>query len=244
MISNKLTRPPIEVLYEDNHIIAVNKRSGDIVQTDKTEDTPLIEHVRDYIQEKYHKPGKAFVGVIHRIDRPVSGVVLFARTSKAQERMNELFKERKIKKTYWAVVKNKPAEETGSLIHFLKKDAEKNKSRAYLKEMDGTSRSWLDYKLIAESDKYFLLEITPHTGRHHQIRVQLAAIGSPIKGDVKYGFDRPNEGGFIHLHARQLNFIHPIAKTEINIVAPVPNEKLWKFFESEMLKKREGSPEI
>ncbi len=223
----------LEVLYEDNHIIAINKKVGDIVQGDKTGDKTLMEFVKEYVKEKYQKPGAAFLGVIHRIDRPVSGVVLFARTSKALERMNELFREKKIQKTYWAVVKNKPENETGSLIHYLKKDEAKNKSKAYEKEVKDSLRSWLDYKIIVKSDNYFLLEINPHTGRHHQIRAQLAAIGCPIKGDVKYGFDRTNEDGSIHLHARKISFIHPIKKEEITITAPVPDEKLWKYFEME-----------
>src|ERR1043166_6791664 len=175
----------LEVLYEDNHLIAINKRPGDIVQGDKTGDKPLSEALKEYVKEKMKKPGSAFLGVIHRIDRPVSGVVLFARTSKALERMNELFREKKVQKTYWAVVKNKPPEESGTLIHYLKKDEAKNKSKATENEVAGSLRAWLDYKVISNSDHYHLLEINPHTGRHHQIRVQLAAINCPIKGDVK-----------------------------------------------------------
>lgn len=234
----------IEVLYEDNHIIAVNKRSSDIVQADKTEDKPLLEMVREYIEDKYNKPGKAFVGVIHRIDRPVSGVVLFGKTSKGVARMSELFHDRAVKKTYWAVVKDKPNPESATLTHYLKKNSERNKSYASDKEAEGYSRCVLDYKLVAQSDRYYLLEINPHTGRHHQIRVQLNAIGSTIKGDVKYGYDRPNEGGAIHLHARQLEFIHPISEKEIKIVAPVPNDPLWKFFENEMLKKEAAAKAV
>ena len=221
----------LEVLYEDNHIIAINKKSGDIVQGDKTGDKTLGDFVKDYLKEKYQKPGSAFLGVVHRIDRPVSGVVLFARTSKALERMNELFREKKVQKTYWAVVKNSPSEESGSLIHYLKKDEAKNKSKAFEKEVTGSLRSWLDYKVIDKSDNYFLIEINPHTGRHHQIRVQLSTIGCPIKGDVKYGFDRTNEDGSIHLHARKVVFVHPIKKEEIQIIAPVQDENLWKYFE-------------
>jgi 23S rRNA pseudouridine1911/1915/1917 synthase len=224
----------IEVLYEDNHLIAINKKTGDIVQGDKTGDRPLSEILKEYVKEKFQKPGAAFLGVVHRIDRPVSGVVLFARTSKALERMNELFREKKVQKTYWAVVKNAPPSESGSLIHYLKKDEVKNKSRAYENEVAGSLRSWLDYKVIAKSDNYFLLEINPHTGRHHQIRVQLSAMGCPIKGDVKYGFDRTNEDGSIHLHARKVAFTHPVKKEEIVITAPVPEEKLWKYFEKEI----------
>ena len=221
----------LEILYEDNHLIVVNKKSGDIVQGDKTGDKPLSDILKDYVKDKYKKPGAAFLGVVHRIDRPVTGIVLFARTSKALERMNELFREKKVQKTYWAVVKNKPPEDSGSLIHYLKKDEAKNKSKAYENEVSGSSRSWLDYRLIGQSDNYYLLEINPHTGRHHQIRTQLAAIGCPIKGDVKYGFDRTNDDGSIHLHARKVVFMHPVKKEEISLTADVPNEKLWRHFE-------------
>ncbi len=224
----------LNVLYEDNHLIIINKKSGDIVQGDKTGDKPLGEFVKEYVKEKYQKPGAAFLGVVHRIDRPVSGIVVFARTSKALERMNELFREKKVQKTYWAVVKNKPTDDSGTLIHYLKKDEAKNKSKAFDKEVPGSLRSWLDYKVVAKSDKYFLLEINPHTGRHHQIRVQLATMGCPIKGDVKYGFDRTNDDGSIHLHARKIVFTHPVKKEEITVIAPVPDEKLWKFFEGEV----------
>jgi len=226
-----MNQDKIEILFEDNHLIIINKKAGDIVQGDKTGDKTLGDFVKDYIKEKYKKPGSVFIGVVHRIDRPVTGIVVFARTSKALERMNELFREKKVQKTYWAVVKNKPSDEAGSLIHYLKKDEVKNKSKAFDKEVPGSLRSWLDYKLISQSDKYFLLEINPLTGRHHQIRAQLAAIGSPIKGDVKYGFDRTNEDASIHLHARKISFTHPVRKEIINIVAPVPDENLWKFFE-------------
>ncbi len=222
----------LEILFEDNHLIAMNKKPGDIVQGDKTGDKPLSEILKDYVKGKYKKTGAAFLGVIHRIDRPVSGVVLFARTSKALERMNELFREKKVQKTYWAVVKNKPSEESGSLIHYLKKDEAKNKSKAHENESPDSLRSWLDYKVISRSENYYLLEINPHTGRHHQIRVQLAAMGCPIKGDVKYGFDRTNDDGSIHLHARKISFIHPVKKEEIRLTAPVPDEKLWKYFET------------
>lgn len=222
-----------EILYEDNHLIAVNKNSGDIVQGDKTGDQPMSEALKEYIKSKYNKPGAVFLGVVHRIDRPVSGVVIFARTSKSLARMNEFFREKKVHKTYWAVVKNRPTEERGTLIHYLKKDEAKNKSKAYEYEVPGSSRSWLDYKIIGKSDNYYLLEITPHTGRHHQIRVQLAAMGCPIKGDVKYGFDRTNSDGSIHLHARHIRFTHPVKKEEIHITAPVPNEVIWNYFEEQ-----------
>jgi 23S rRNA pseudouridine1911/1915/1917 synthase len=227
-----------QILYEDNHLLGVNKRPGQLVQGDKTGDAPIGDSLKTYLKEKYNKPGEVFMGVVHRLDRPVSGIVLFARTSKALERMNELFREKKVQKTYWAVVKNKPPDESGTLIHYLKKDEEKNKSKAFDKEVKGSSRSWLDYKLIGQSDTYFLLEINPHTGRHHQIRVQLAAIGCPIKGDVKYGFDRTNPDGSIHLHARKVHFTHPVKKESMTLEAPAPEEKLWKYFEEAELQKQ------
>ena len=230
----------IEVLYEDNHIIAVNKRPSDIVQGDKTGDTPLSDFVKQYIKEKYNKPGEVFIGTVHRIDRPVSGIVLFARTSKALARLNEMFQKKEIQKTYWAVVKNKPKNEKGTLIHYLKKNEAKNMSKAFEKEGNGALRSELEYKLILSLENYHLLEVKPHTGRHHQIRVQLSAMGSPIKGDVKYGFDRGNKDASIHLHARKIEFIHPVQKTPdglknkpIIIIAPPPNEVIW----NEILKK-------
>jgi 23S rRNA pseudouridine1911/1915/1917 synthase len=217
----------IEVLYEDNHIIAVNKRPSDIVQGDKTGDTPLSEFVKQYIKEKYNKPGEVFVGTVHRIDRPVSGIVLFAKTSKALARLNQMFQTKDIQKTYWAVVKNKPQNIKGKLIHYLKKNEAKNMSRAYEKEQQGALRSELDYELILSLDNYHLLEITPHTGRHHQIRVQLSTIKCPIKGDIKYGFDRTNKDASIHLHARKIEFIHPVKKELITIIAPPPNDSIW-----------------
>lgn len=217
----------IEVLYEDNHIIAVNKRPSDIVQGDKTGDTPLSEFVKQYIKEKYNKPGEVFVGTVHRIDRPVSGIVLFAKTSKALARLNQMFQSKEIQKTYWAVVKNKPQTIKGKLIHYLKKNEAKNMSRAYEKEQQGALRSELDYELILSLDNYHLLEITPHTGRHHQIRVQLSTIKCPIKGDIKYGFDRTNKDASIHLHARKIEFIHPVKKELVTIIAPPPNDSIW-----------------
>jgi len=220
----------IEVLYEDNHIIAVNKKTSDIVQGDKTGDTPLSDFVKKYLKEKYNKPGEVFVGTVHRIDRPVSGIVLFAKTSKALSRLNAMFQTKEIQKTYWAVVKNKPKNESGKLIHYLRKNEAKNMSKAYEKETPGALRSELDYELICSSDNYYLLEIKPLTGRHHQIRVQLSAMGCPIKGDLKYGFDRSNKDASIHLHARKIEFIHPVKKEPIVIVAPPPNEVLWNEF--------------
>jgi 23S rRNA pseudouridine1911/1915/1917 synthase len=220
----------LEVLYEDNHIIAVNKRPSDIVQGDKTGDTPLSDFVKQYVKEKYDKPGEVFIGTVHRIDRPVSGIVLFARTSKALARLNQMFQSKEIQKTYWAVVKNKPPRESGTLIHYLKKNEAKNMSKAFENEQQGALRSELDYKLICSSDNYHLLEITPHTGRHHQIRVQLASMGCPIKGDLKYGFNRSNKDASIHLHARKIEFIHPVKKEPVVIVAPPPDEVLWNEF--------------
>jgi 23S rRNA pseudouridine1911/1915/1917 synthase len=220
----------LEILYEDNHIIAVNKRPSDIVQGDKTGDAPLSDFVKQYVKEKYDKPGEVFIGTVHRIDRPVSGIVLFARTSKALARLNQMFQSKEIQKTYWAVVKNKPAKENGKLIHYLKKNEAKNMSKAFDKEQTGALRSELDYKLICSSDNYHLLEITPHTGRHHQIRVQLSAMGCPIKGDLKYGFNRSNKDASIHLHARKIEFIHPVKKEPVVIVAPPPDEVLWNEF--------------
>lgn len=221
---------PLDVLYEDNHIIAVNKRPSQIVQGDKTGDKPLSEFVKDYIKEKYQKPGEVFIGTVHRIDRPVSGVVLFARTSKALSRLNEMLRDKEIQKTYWAVVKNKPKEEQAHLVHYLVKNEAKNMSKAFAQEQKGALKSELDYRLLASSDNYHLLEVQPHTGRHHQIRVQLSAIGCPIKGDIKYGFARTNKDASIHLHARKVTFTHPVKKEPVVITAPPPDEVLWKEF--------------
>lgn len=219
----------LNVLYEDNHIIAVYKNPSDIIQADKTGDKPLGEFVKDYIKKKYNKPGDVFLGVVHRIDRPVSGVILFAKTSKALSRLNKLFKERAVKKTYWAVVKNKPVNESGKLVHYLKKNQTKNKSYAFNREEKGSSKSELDYKVIKNLNSYYLLEVKPVTGRHHQIRVQLSTIGSPIKGDVKYGSKRTNSDASIHLHARKIEFVHPVKKEKIVIVATPPSkDSIWK----------------
>lgn len=220
----------IEVLYEDNHIIAVNKKPSDIVQGDKTGDTPLSDFVKQYVKKKYDKPGDVFIGTVHRIDRPVSGVVLFARTSKALTRLNKMFQDKQIQKTYWAVVKNRPENFKGKLVHYLKKNAEKNMSKAYAKEIPGSSRSELDYALTSSLDNFHLLEVKPITGRHHQIRVQLSKMGSPIKGDVKYGFNRGNKDASIHLHARKIEFMHPVKKEQITIIAPPPKDVLWNEF--------------
>ncbi|MDR0370753.1 MAG: RluA family pseudouridine synthase [Prevotellaceae bacterium] len=220
------------IIYEDNHIIAVNKTGSEIVQGDKTGDTPLCELVKQYIKEKYNKSGDVFLGVTHRLDRPVSGVVLFARTSKALSRLNELFKKNEIKKTYWAIVKNLPEKTEDRLVHYLIKNEQTNKSTAYDVERPATKKAILNYRLVASSQKYHLLEIDLETGRHHQIRAQLAKIGSPVKGDLKYGFSRSNPNGGVSLHARAIEFIHPVSKDAIHITAPVPeNDALWKEME-------------
>lgn len=217
----------IEVLYEDNHLIAVNKRSGDIVQGDKTGDKPLSDFVKDYLREKYNKPGNIFCGVIHRLDRPVSGLVIFAKTSKALSRMNELFRTKTIQKTYWAIVENCPPKPKDRLEHYLIKNQKRNKSRAYLKPYEEALKSVLDYKIIKTLDRYTLLEVKPITGRHHQIRVQLSTMGSIIKGDLKYGAKRSNKDASICLHAREINFIHPVKKEPLKIIAPTPSSALW-----------------
>ena len=219
----------MKVLYEDNHIIVVNKQAGEIVQGDKTGDTPLSDLVKDYIKVKYDKPGEVFLGVVHRLDRPVSGVVLFARTSKALSRLNAMFaSHEKVQKTYWAIVANPPREERGTLIHWLTRDEKANKARAYDREVPGSKRAVLDYELVGRSDRYYLLEVHLHTGRHHQIRCQLAKMGCPIKGDLKYGAPRSNPDGSISLHARRLCLEHPVSHETVNVAADVPNDKLWK----------------
>ena len=221
------TKNNLQILHEDNHILVVNKRVGDIVQGDKTGDKPLNEIVKEYIKDKYNKPGEVFLGVVHRLDRPTTGIVVFARTSKALTRMNELFSNRETQKTYWAIVKNKPSKTQDKLVHYLKRNEKNNTSKAHLKEVPESKLASLDYTIIKELQNYFALEINLHTGRHHQIRAQLAAIGSPIKGDLKYGFDRSNPDGGIHLHARKLIFIHPVTKEDIALIAPVPNDSIW-----------------
>ena len=219
------------VLYEDNHIIIVNKEVGEIVQGDKTGDKPLSEIVKEYLKEKYNKPGNVFCGVIHRLDRPTSGIVMFAKTSKALSRLNEMFRNDEVTKTYWALVKNMPKKSEDTLVHYLVKNERTNKSAAFDFEKKGTKKSILHYKLVSKSDNYYLLEIDLETGRHHQIRSQLSKIGSPIKGDLKYGADRSNPDGGISLHARSISFVHPVSKVKIEIIAPVPEDKLWKSFE-------------
>lgn len=221
----------IQILYEDNHIIIVNKRVGDIVQGDKTGDIPLGEIVKNYIQKKYEKPGNVFLGVVHRIDRPTSGIVIFARTSKALERLNEMLREKKIEKTYWAIIKNNPPKESDTLIHFLKKNPKNNKSTTFSSEKEESKKAILHYKLLKKLDKYSLLEINLETGRHHQIRCQLAAIGCPIKGDLKYGFPRSNSDGGIHLHARKIEFTHPVKNEIISLTATLPEDVIWNLCE-------------
>jgi 23S rRNA pseudouridine1911/1915/1917 synthase len=219
------------VLHEDNHIIIVNKTTSEIVQGDKTGDKPLSEIVKEYLKEKYNKPGNVFCGVTHRLDRPVSGIVVFAKTSKALSRLNEMFKNKEIKKTYWAIVKNLPKVEEATLKHYLVKNEKQNKSYAYDTEKPNSKLAILHYKLLARSEKYNLLEIDLQTGRHHQIRCQLAKIGCPIKGDLKYGFDRSNTDRGISLHARHISFIHPVSKELIEVTAPLPDDRLWKALE-------------
>lgn len=221
------TKENLLVLYEDNHIIAVNKRPGDIVQGDKTGDKPLVEVVKEYIAIKYDKPGAVFLGVVHRLDRPTSGVVVFARTSKALTRLNKLFAERTTEKIYWALVKNEPPKEKDTLVHYMVRNSKQNKSYANNKEIPNGKKAILHYRLIRKLNHYYALEITLETGRHHQIRSQLSAVGMPIKGDLKYGFDRSNPDGSIHLHARELRLTHPVSKEVLQIIAPTPDDVLW-----------------
>lgn len=226
-------RDEIDVLFEDNHLIAINKRCGDIVQGDKTGDKTIGDDVKVYLKEKYNKPGSVFLGVMHRLDRPTSGVLLFARTSKSLTRMNELFKgDGTIQKTYWAVVDAKPDPPTATLENWLVRNEKQNKSYAYIQEQKESKKASLTYKYIASSDRFHLLEIELHTGRHHQIRAQLAAIGLHIKGDLKYGFSRSNKDGGIHLHARMIRFTHPVTQEAICLIARVPDDPVWRFFEN------------
>ena len=215
------------VLYEDNHLIAVKKEPGSIVQSDKTGDETLAEEVKAYIKRKYKKPGDVFLGIVHRLDRPVGGVIVFARTSKALTRMSELFREKKISKTYWAIVEEKPPREDGQLVNWLKKNQEKNRSRAYDIEVKDSKKAELTYRLMGRSKHYYYIEVHPKTGRHHQIRVQLAHLGCKIKGDVKYGAKRTNKDGSIHLFARSLSFIHPVKKEKLIIRSNPPMDPLW-----------------
>lgn len=221
-----------DILYEDNHLIAINKRAGDIVQVDETKDEPLDEKVKKYIAITYNKPGSAFLGVVHRLDRPVSGVILFAKTSKALERMNAIFKNREVKKTYWAVVRNKPANISGTLIHWLVKNPKTNVVTPYTTEVEGSQRAELSYRLLGELGGYYLIEVNPLTGRSHQIRVQLSTMGCPIVGDNKYGYPRGSRKGSICLHARRLQFLHPVKKEPVNIFAKLPVDGFWERFEA------------
>jgi 23S rRNA pseudouridine1911/1915/1917 synthase len=226
------TKDNLQILHEDNHLIVVNKRVGDIAQGDNSGDKPLPDIIKEYLKEKYNKPGEVFLGVVHRLDRPTTGIVVFAKTSKALTRMNDLFSSRETQKTYWAVVKNKPPKDEDTLVHFIKRNQQNNTSKAHIKEVPDSKKASLHYIIIAELDNYFALEIELHTGRHHQIRAQLQAIGCSIKGDLKYGFDRSNPDGGIHLHARKLSFIHPVSKEQMTIIAPVPQDVIWKSIET------------
>ena len=219
----------IQLLYEDNHLIAINKRIGDIVQADKTKDKPLSEILKAYIKNKYNKPGAVFLGVTHRLDRPTSGIVVFAKTSKALKRMNLLFQEKCIQKIYWAIVKNKPIKSKDTLINWLKKNPKTNTTKAFPKEIKDSKKAILHYEVVKELKTYSHLEVVLETGRSHQIRCQLAYIGSPIKGDLKYGYPRSNSDGSIHLHSRKVNFIHPVSKSNIEIVAKPPNNNIWNL---------------
>ncbi len=223
-LSNKSN---LQILYEDNHIIVVNKRAGDIVQGDKTGDKPLSDVVKNYIKDTYNKPGNVYLGTVHRLDRPTTGLVIFAKTSKVLPRLNKLFVSKDIKKTYWAIVKNKPQKAEDTLVHWLKKNTKNNKSHTTKNETEGSKKGILHYKLLKQLTNYFLLEITLETGRHHQIRTQLASIGCPIKGDLKYGFDRSNKDASIHLHAQSIEFVHPVKGNLMHITAPLPNDPIW-----------------
>jgi len=224
LLSNKSN---LQVLYEDNHIIIVNKRAGDIVQGDKTGDQPLSDVVKEFIKDKYNKPGNVYLGVTHRLDRPTTGIVVFAKTSKVLPRLNKMFSDKKINKTYWAIVKEKPENEKDTLTHWLKKNPKNNKSTAYTHEIKDGKKAILHYKIIKQLNNYFLLEVNLETGRHHQIRCQLASISSPIKGDLKYGFDRSNKDASIHLHSKKIEFIHPVSKEQISVEAPTPQDPIW-----------------
>ncbi len=221
----------LEILHEDNHTIVVNKKASDIVQGDKTGDEPLPERIKKYLKEKYQKPGNVFCGVVHRLDRPTSGALVFARTSKALERLNEQFREKETQKTYWAIVENKPAKTADTLVNYLSKNEKQNKSYVTTEKDKNAKKAILSYQTLSSSDKYHLLEVNLETGRHHQIRCQLANIGCIIKGDLKYGANRSNPDGSICLHARSLSFTHPTTKEEIKLTAPVPKDTLWMFFE-------------
>ncbi len=219
-----------EILYEDNHIIAVYKRSSDLSQSDKTGDAPIENEIKKYIAQKYGKPGEVFLGIVHRLDRPVSGIMLFARTSKALSRLNEMFKTRQVKKIYLAIVKERPPEDEATITHYIKKNEAQNKSYVYDTEVKGSKEASLTYRLKGRSEKYYLLEVELHSGRHHQIRAQLAKIGCPVKGDLKYGFPRSNEDGGISLFARKLEFVHPVKKEVVTITAHFHEGDIWSVF--------------
>ena len=219
-----------DILFEDNHLLIVNKRSSQIVQGDKTGDEPLSETLKEFIRIRDHKPGKVYLGVVHRLDRSVSGVLIFAKTSKALSRLNQMLKEGEINKTYWAIVQNPPAALQGHLVHFLRRNEQQNKSYAFDKPVAHSKEAELIYKVIGKSDNYYLLEIRLLTGRHHQIRAQLAKIGCPVKGDLKYGFDRPNPDRSIHLHARKVELVHPVKKEKFSVSADPPDDPLWNYF--------------
>lgn len=218
----------MEIIYEDNHLIIVNKSCGEIVQGDRTGDKPLVEMVKDYLKTKYDKPGNVFCGVIHRLDRPVMGLVVFAKTSKALSRMNRLFQEREVRKIYWAITRNKPVEKEGTLTNYIYSVEKNNKSYISSSPENGALKAVLDYKVISESDNYHLIEVELHTGRKHQIRVQLSSIGCPIKGDLKYGYQRSNPDGGISLQAHRIVFVHPVSGELIDVTAPIPKENLWE----------------
>jgi len=224
----------LQVIYEDNHLIVVNKLPGQIVQGDKTGDKSLLDIVKEYIKKKYNKPGAVYLGLVHRLDRPTSGIVVFAKTSKAASRLSEIFRDRKVKKTYWALTKNRPEGGMGRLTHYLRKNEEKNKSVAKKKETRGYKEAILDYEMKLQSDTYCLIEVKLLTGRHHQIRCQLSAIGCPIKGDIKYGSKRTNKDGSISLHSRSISFVHPVKKEPMSFTASVIEDDLWKYFEREV----------
>ena len=221
------TKENLNIVFEDNHLIIVNKQSGDIVQGDKTGDKPLSEVIKEYIKDTYNKPGNVFLGVVHRLDRPTTGIVVFAKTSKSLERLNKMLRDKKINKTYWAVVKNLPSKLEDTLTGYLLKNPKNNKSTSYSTEISGSKKATLHYKVLKSLDNYHLLEVDLETGRHHQIRCQLASIGSPIKGDLKYGFDRSNKDASIHLHARKIEFMHPVTKENISLIASTPNDPIW-----------------